>query len=153
MRPEFGVAVCVIIVATSGPDSGREDVAYENRHGHKLDRKRSHSYNTTDHGGLLIRGTKAALRIIPGRRARMEYLNMLLGIGAEARDLNSLQVSLRAIVVFLSAIAMVRLGDKRFLSRKTAFDAVVGFVLASTLARAVAVAYVERNGEISVVKS
>jgi uncharacterized membrane protein YcaP (DUF421 family) len=32
---------------------------------------------------------------------------------------------------------MVRLGDKRFLSKKTAFDAILGFILASMLARAV----------------
>jgi uncharacterized membrane protein YcaP (DUF421 family) len=32
---------------------------------------------------------------------------------------------------------MVRLGDKRFLSKKSAFDAILGFILASMLARAV----------------
>jgi uncharacterized membrane protein YcaP (DUF421 family) len=32
---------------------------------------------------------------------------------------------------------MVRLGDKRFLSKKTAFDAILGLILASMLARAV----------------
>lgn len=32
---------------------------------------------------------------------------------------------------------MVRLGDKRFLSKKTAFDAILGLILASMLARGV----------------
>ncbi len=68
----------------------------------------------------------------------MEHLwQSLLGIGIEPKQLDSLQVSVRAVTVFIAAIIMVRVGDKRFLSRKTAFDAVLGFILASTLARAV----------------
>lgn len=39
---------------------------------------------------------------------------------------------------------MVRIGDRRFLSRRTPFDAVMGFILASMLARAV-------NGSASLV--
>jgi uncharacterized membrane protein YcaP (DUF421 family) len=39
--------------------------------------------------------------------------------------------------VFVVALVMIRLGDKRFLSKKTAFDACLGFILASMLARAV----------------
>src|SRR4051812_30956059 len=61
----------------------------------------------------------------------------VLGLGLEARDLNSIQVSLRGLVVFVCAILIVRLGDKRFLSHKTVFDAVLGFILASMLSRAI----------------
>ena len=39
--------------------------------------------------------------------------------------------------MFVAAIVMVRMADKRFLSKKSAFDAVLGLILASTLARAV----------------
>jgi uncharacterized membrane protein YcaP (DUF421 family) len=39
--------------------------------------------------------------------------------------------------VFLGTLLIVRCGDRRFLSQKTAFDAVLGFILASMLARAV----------------
>ncbi|MGV3773598.1 MAG: DUF421 domain-containing protein [Verrucomicrobiales bacterium] len=60
-----------------------------------------------------------------------------LGLGSEPKELTSLQISLRAIIVFISAVIMVRLADKRFLSRKTAYDAVLGFVMASMLARAI----------------
>jgi len=35
------------------------------------------------------------------------------------------------------SLAMVRLGNKRFLARMSAFDAILGFILASMLARAV----------------
>jgi uncharacterized membrane protein YcaP (DUF421 family) len=44
---------------------------------------------------------------------------------------------LRGIIVFIVSLVMVRLGDKRFLSKKTAFDAILGLILASMLARAV----------------
>ena len=64
-------------------------------------------------------------------------LGALLGLGREATELTFMQISLRAIVVFVSALAIVRCGDRRFLSQKTAFDAVLGFILASMLARAV----------------
>ena len=64
-------------------------------------------------------------------------LGALLGLGREATALTFMQISLRAIIVFVSALAIVRCGDRRFLSQKTAFDAVLGFILASMLARAV----------------
>jgi len=60
-----------------------------------------------------------------------------LGLGRPATDLTFVQISLRGIVVFAAALFMVRCGDRRFLSQKTAFDAVLGFILASMLARAV----------------
>jgi uncharacterized membrane protein YcaP (DUF421 family) len=64
-------------------------------------------------------------------------LEALLGLGREATGLTFLQVSLRGAVVFIAALVIVRCGDRRFLSQKTAFDAVLGFILASMLARAV----------------
>ena len=64
-------------------------------------------------------------------------LEVLLGLGREAAGLTFLQISLRGVVVFVAALVTVRCGDRRFLSQKTAFDAVLGFILASMLARAV----------------
>jgi uncharacterized membrane protein YcaP (DUF421 family) len=61
----------------------------------------------------------------------------LLGLGAEPRDLTFLQISLRGIIVFLATLVMIRLGHKRSLSRKTAFDAVLIVILASVLSRAI----------------
>ena len=61
----------------------------------------------------------------------------LLGLGRDATSLTFLQISLRGIIVFFAALVIVRCGDRRFLSQKTAFDAVLGFILASMLARAV----------------
>jgi uncharacterized membrane protein YcaP (DUF421 family) len=60
-----------------------------------------------------------------------------LGLGRDAASLTFSQISLRGLIVFGAALAIVRCGDRRFLSQKTAFDAVLGFILASMLARAV----------------
>ena len=67
----------------------------------------------------------------------MEALTELLGIDVEPMKLTALQVCLRAIVVFATGIVMLRCADKRFLSRMTALDAILGFILASMLARAI----------------
>jgi uncharacterized membrane protein YcaP (DUF421 family) len=73
-----------------------------------------------------------------------ETLQPWLGLGREAQDLDLIQVSLRGLIVFLFAIAIVRVADKRFLSHKTAFDAVLFFMLASMLSRAI-------NGSASII--
>jgi len=61
----------------------------------------------------------------------------LLGLGVEPRDLTFLQISLRGIIVIMSALLMIRLGSKRSLAEKTVFDAVLIVILASILARPV----------------
>src|SRR5207253_282098 len=48
-----------------------------------------------------------------------------------------LQVCMRTLIVFLAALVMIRLADRRFLARKSGFDTLVGFILASTLSRAI----------------
>ncbi len=60
-----------------------------------------------------------------------------LGLGIEPKDLTFLQISLRGIVVFVATLIMVRVGHKRSLARKTAFDAVLLVILASVLSRAI----------------
>ena len=67
----------------------------------------------------------------------LAHLETLLGLGREAASLTFLQISLRGVIVFAATLVIVRCGDRRFLSQKTAFDAVLGFILASMLARAV----------------
>ena len=61
----------------------------------------------------------------------------LLGLGVEPRNLTFVQISLRGIIVFLVALAAVRLGHKRSLSRKTQFDAVLLVIFAAVLSRAI----------------
>jgi uncharacterized membrane protein YcaP (DUF421 family) len=69
--------------------------------------------------------------------ALLTSFDALLGLGREATALTFVQITLRGVIVFVAALFMVRCGDRRFLSQKTAFDAVLGFILASMLARAV----------------
>jgi uncharacterized membrane protein YcaP (DUF421 family) len=67
----------------------------------------------------------------------MEEIEKLLGLAAEPKDLTLLQISLRGLIVFVAALMMIRVGDKRFMPKKTAFDAILVFILASMLARAI----------------
>jgi uncharacterized membrane protein YcaP (DUF421 family) len=66
-----------------------------------------------------------------------DFLASLLGLAAEPKNLTFIQISVRGVVVMVAALVMIRLGTKRSLAEKTAFDAVLLVVLASALARAV----------------
>jgi uncharacterized membrane protein YcaP (DUF421 family) len=65
------------------------------------------------------------------------FVGPLLGLGLEPKDLTFVQISLRGMIVFIATLAMVRIGHKRSLARKTAFDAVLIVILASVLSRAI----------------
>jgi uncharacterized membrane protein YcaP (DUF421 family) len=65
------------------------------------------------------------------------FVGPLLGLSLEPKDLTFVQISLRGIIVFIATLAMVRIGHKRSLARKTAFDAVLIVILASVLSRAI----------------
>ena len=60
-----------------------------------------------------------------------------LGLGQEVQALNTVQMSLRAILIYLVGWAILRFGGNRFLGRETVFDIVLGFILGSTLSRAI----------------
>src|SRR5438132_208588 len=72
-----------------------------------------------------------------GMNVFWNFFGPLLGLGARPEELTFVQISLRGIIVFLATLIMVRLGHKRSLARKTAFDAVLIVILASVLSRAV----------------
>src|SRR5215208_5530497 len=67
----------------------------------------------------------------------MDWLRNAIGSGLEATKLTTGQVCLRAVIVFFAALVIVRFADKRFFARKTAFDFILGFILASILARSI----------------
>lgn len=69
--------------------------------------------------------------------AFFDSFGTLLGLGNKPENLTFIQVSLRGAIVFIATLMMVRLGHKRSLSRKTAFDAVLLVILASVLSRAI----------------
>lgn len=66
-----------------------------------------------------------------------QFAEALLGLGMEPKDLTSLQVSIRGMIVFVATLIMVRLSSKRSLAEKTAFDAALIVIIASVLARAI----------------
>lgn len=64
-------------------------------------------------------------------------LHEALGLGSESRDLGALEVGLRAVVVYVVTVAIVRVGKRRFMGRATAFDVILGIMLGSIVSRAV----------------
>ena len=64
-----------------------------------------------------------------------EMLTYLLGIGQQ--DLDVLQMALRALIVYPLGIAMVHVGDKRFLGGIAAFDFLLAIIIGSILSRAI----------------
>jgi uncharacterized membrane protein YcaP (DUF421 family) len=58
-------------------------------------------------------------------------------IGSADGDLAAWQMALRALVIYLTAIVLVRIGQKRFMGKNTAFDMILGIILGSVLSRAI----------------
>lgn len=65
------------------------------------------------------------------------FLESLLGLKSEPHDLTFLQISIRALIIFVASVIIVRIGHKRFMAKKTAMDMILAFTLASVLARAI----------------
>lgn len=64
-------------------------------------------------------------------------MNELLGLHMDGRNLGLVNICLRGVIVFIVTLIMVRVADKRFLAKLSAFDVILGFLLASMMARAV----------------
>lgn len=65
----------------------------------------------------------------------VQILEQALGLGAD--ELNWYQMTLRALVIYITALMMVRVGEKRFLGKNTAFDVILGIILGSVVSRAI----------------
>lgn len=68
---------------------------------------------------------------------RLDFLHALFGEGLPSTQLSYGQVLLRAVVVFFATLATVRVANNRFFANKTAFDFILGLILASMMARAI----------------
>src|SRR4051812_37536251 len=64
-------------------------------------------------------------------------LRLLLGLGIDSKEINALQMGLRAVLVYVVTVLMVRLAKKRFMGWATAFDVILGIMLGSIVSRAV----------------
>jgi uncharacterized membrane protein YcaP (DUF421 family) len=71
----------------------------------------------------------------------MDAINQLLawafGVGGTTAQINVPQMALRALVVYVVTVLIVRMGKKRFMSRATAFDVILGIILGSLVSRAI----------------
>ncbi len=65
------------------------------------------------------------------------FFDAALGLGLENDKIGVWQMSLRALVVFVAAIVMLKIGDKRFMGRSTALDAALGIIYGSVVSRAI----------------
>jgi uncharacterized membrane protein YcaP (DUF421 family) len=66
------------------------------------------------------------------------FTDNLLGLSVDkAEGLSTLQVCVRAVVVYVVLIAYVRFAKKRFLSEATAFDAILVIIIGSIASRAI----------------
>lgn len=63
------------------------------------------------------------------------YLEQIFGM--ESQEVNFLQLIARSIVIYLIGIALVRLGNKRFVGKMTAFDIIIAIIIGSLLSRAI----------------
>jgi uncharacterized membrane protein YcaP (DUF421 family) len=61
----------------------------------------------------------------------------LLGPDGKATELTLLHISLRGFIIFIAGLAIVRIGDRRSLAEKTAFDAIFIVLVGSMLSRAI----------------
>ena len=61
----------------------------------------------------------------------------MLGLDIEPKDLTLVQMSLRAFVIFVAALLMLRLAHKRFFAQRNPLDMLLALIIASTLSRAI----------------
>jgi uncharacterized membrane protein YcaP (DUF421 family) len=64
-------------------------------------------------------------------------INQVLGLDRDAYHLGVGHACARAVVVFIAGLAIMRVGNRRFLAKATPFDVLLGFVLGSVLSRAI----------------
>jgi len=84
-----------------------------------------------------IRPPPAVVAISFCMNALSDSIAQMLGLGMEPKDLTFIQVSIRGVIIFLVTLVMVRIGSRRSLAEKTAFDAILLVILASVLSRAI----------------
>lgn len=66
-----------------------------------------------------------------------ETLYWAFGLDLDPKEYNFLQISLRATLIYVAGLLILRVSHSRFLGKATAFDIILGFVLGSILSRAI----------------
>ncbi len=66
-----------------------------------------------------------------------DFFRSVLGVGFDSKNIDVLQMSLRAIIMYVVTICLVRLGKKRFMGGATVFDVILGIIVGSIASRAI----------------
>lgn len=61
----------------------------------------------------------------------------LIGAGVQSGDMTALQVCVRALILYIASTALLRLADRRFLSRMSAIDIILGITIGGMISRAI----------------
>lgn len=69
--------------------------------------------------------------------ALRDFADRLLGLSLQARDLELSHMAWRSVIVFVYAVALVRLGNRRFIGHSAGFDIMVAIILGSVLSRGI----------------
>lgn len=65
----------------------------------------------------------------------ISFLDTVFGI--ETEEITTLHVLARAFVIYIVGILLIRLGNKRFVGKMTAFDIIIAIIIGSLLSRAI----------------
>ena len=66
-----------------------------------------------------------------------DFWERAVGLAEGGKDLGAGEMAVRALLVYVLVVIIVRLGKKRFLGRATAFDVIIGIMLGSIAGRAI----------------
>jgi uncharacterized membrane protein YcaP (DUF421 family) len=66
-----------------------------------------------------------------------DFWERAAGLAEGAKALGAGEMAVRALLVYVLVVIIVRLGKKRFLGRATAFDVIIGIMLGSIAGRAI----------------
>jgi uncharacterized membrane protein YcaP (DUF421 family) len=64
-------------------------------------------------------------------------MEVLIAIFGEGKDLDSLQMAMRAVAVFFAALILIRISGRRSFGQRSPFDYVVAILLGATLSRVI----------------
>ena len=66
-----------------------------------------------------------------------EFGDQWLGLSVDAQDLTFVHMTMRTLVVFIVALVVARLADRRLMGRIAGYDFMVGIILGSVLSRGI----------------
>ncbi len=66
-----------------------------------------------------------------------QFFHTALGLGKRAHELHSGEMALRALVMYGSALVLVRLGARRFMGKSSPFDLVLSIIVGSVMSRGI----------------